>query len=252
LEFQGTESAMLAIRKVLDNSPFDHNRVVAAEILSTQKDPRVAGAISRLWAAPSWQARERATELIGALPGENPEIILLEFLNQNEPEVRLAATNLADPKFELACRRLLWGSVNDPSDAVRAASYLQLFKSTIPKFRDEARKGVSDDSAEVRLEVLKAFSAKPAEADRATLQQAVTDRSPNVRAAALRGFCKLTGPVTVDEIGNVIKDDHAEVQLALIALAVEKKIQLPAEAVSRLKASSDANVSAAAQALSGS
>ncbi len=252
LAFQDTATARAAVRSVLDNSLFDHNRVVAAELLAKDKDPKSAGPISRIFAARSWQARLRAVELVAGFTGDDAKMITLVFLNQNEPEIRLTTTNLADPKNDLACRRLLWGSVNDPSDAVRLASYLQLLKAPVAKYRTEARKGVTDDSSFVRLGVLKAISGSITEEDRAALQQAVTDKSPSVRAEALRGFAGLPGAVKLEEVENTVKDEHVEVQLALIGLAVKKSLALPAEIVQKLKASANSEVANAAKALSGS
>lgn len=161
LAFQETETAKGAIRNILDNSPYEHNRAAAAEVIAAWKSTLDAGAISRLLAASSWQVRLRATQLLAGLPGEVPKDILITFLNDVSPEVRLSTTELEDPKLELPCRRMLWSAVNDPSDAVRAASYIQLLNSPIAKYRQEGQKGVKDDSPWVRAQVQKALQKSP-------------------------------------------------------------------------------------------
>jgi len=252
LQFQGTESAKTALRNILDNGVYETDRMFAAEAIAAENLPNSTGAISRLLAVPSWQAKVRALDLISKLASGDPDkAMMITFLLQDSPEVRLRATQLADPAFDLACRRLLYGAVNDSSDAVRAASYVQLLKSPTAKYREEGRKGIGDDSAAVRLIVLQALTEKPTEAERAVLQQAVTDKSPELRAEALRGFAKIPGNVQAEEFANTFKDTNPEVQLALVQLAISKKVSLPVEVVKELKSSPNAEVAEAAKALPG-
>lgn len=249
LEKLNSETARSAIRTLVSEAPFDANRLAASKILAKSRDPQVAGLISRLWAGRSWRARLGAVETLAGLPGEDPKLILMVFLNQVEPDIRLRVTELADPNVDLVGRRLMWGAVNDPSDAVRSASYRQLLRSRIDKYRTEGFGGVKDDSPAVRAEVVAAVGALGNEEGRGALRQAVTDPVAEVRAAALDGFGKLPGAVSVEEIENTLRDARPSVQRSLVRLALAKKLALPADAIQRLRESRDPEVAQEAQKL---
>ncbi|MBI1757593.1 MAG: HEAT repeat domain-containing protein [Fimbriimonas ginsengisoli] len=242
LQALGTSEAWSEIRRVLEAGTSEEARAVAARLLSAQGDSKLAGPISGLLSSRNWRTRRAAARAIAALPGKDPAIIELIFLQETDPAVRLAATQGADASYELVANRLLWTAVNDPSDAVRAAAYAKLIGSDKENFRREGYRGIRDDGRGVRLELLKLFADKPSEAHRGALRIAVADPDPEVRAAALRAFTVLQGVVSLEEIGNVLKDRHPWVQAALLDLSRARSLPLPDETLALLRDSLDPDV----------
>ena len=132
---------------------------------------------------------------------------------------------------------------------VRAESDIKLIQSPTPANRTEGYKGVRDDSKFVRLHVLEFLASQPKEENRNALRIAVADKSGLVRAAALKGFAALEAPTTIDEISNVLDDSDSNVQLALINLAIKKKLKLPQKTIDAMASSADPRVSLAAKGL---
>jgi HEAT repeat protein len=246
---QKTETALAAIRRSLKYGVTERSRAIAAHLLAETKDPKLAGDIMILITNRNWQTRLAAVEAIGKLPGPEAGIIGLAFIQQADPEIKLAATRLADPTREYDMRKVLWSAVNEPSDAVRALSLIKLMQSPTATFKAEGYKGVRDDSRFVRLQVLDWMAQNPDEAHRGALRLAVTDRSAAVRAQALRAFASLREPTTLDEITNVMSDQDSEVQLALIGLAKAKGLKLSAETLGAMRNSSDPRVVEASKSL---
>ena len=247
----GTDSAWMTIRHALLAGTTDLSRITAARILGAKKDPSLAGPISVLMAQRSWQVRKAAAEAISQIPGKEASIILMTFLNDLDPSVRLAVTKGADVSEEYVCNKLLYSQVNDVSDAVRAWSSLRLINSPIASFKAEGYKGVRDDSRGVRIEILQELAKNPSEAHRQALRIAVADSDPGVRAAALDAFAKMPGDISNDEIANTLHDKHPWVQKALVELALAKKMSLPKETVMELQSSVDENVAKEAKGLAG-
>jgi hypothetical protein len=171
------------------------------------------------------------------------------FVNNKDPEIKLAVTRCADPAQEGDIRMLVWSAVNEPSDMVRADSCIKLIQSPTASARTEGYKGVRDDSEFVRLRVTEYLSASAKEDGREALRLAVADRSPAVRAAALRGFAALDKGATAEEVSNVMDDQDPEVQLALIDLSKKRALKLPQKTVDAMLASPDPEVSSAAKGL---
>ena len=251
LAILGSESAWATIQHALLAGTTDLAKITAAKLLSTRKDPTLAGQISVLMAQRSWQVRKASAEAIGALPGREASIMLMAFLQELDPSVRLTATMSADTAQEYVCSKLLYSSVNDPSDAVRAWSNVKLTMSPLESFKNEGYKGVRDDSREVRILLLQQLAAHPSETHRQALRIAVADSDPEVRANALTAFGTMAGAVSVEEIANTLHDRHAWVQRALVELALTKKLSLPKETLLALQSSSDESVAKMAKELGG-
>jgi HEAT repeat protein len=227
LLYQGTPESYAAIKKTLEIGPTDFAREFATRAILKINDPNPLGSLTVLLSVSSWRARLAGAETIAALGTPEAARVLTTFLLQSDPAVRLAATVGADIRVDQVCKRLLWGAVNDSSDAVRAASYWSLLRAPDPQYVAEGVKGVRDDSKAVRLFLLEAFRAEPSEAYRAALRIAVTDLDPEVRAAALRAFAKLPGPVAIEEVQNTVADRDPRVALAFAELAGAKGLEPP-------------------------
>ncbi len=246
-----TDSAWMTIRHALLSGTTDLARITAAKLLGAKKDPTLAGPISVLMAQRSWQVRRAAAEAISGIPGKEASIILMTFLNDLDPSVRLAVTKGADVNEEYVCNKLLYSQVNDTSDAVRAWSSLRLITSPIASFKSEGYKGVRDDSRGVRILILQQLAAHPSEEHRQAIRIAVADSDPGVRAAALAAFATIPGIVSNDEIANTLHDKHPWVQEALVELALAKKLSLPKETILDLQSSVDKTVAEKAKGLAG-
>lgn len=237
----GTPTAKAEIVRLIASSPFERVKQVAALEVGKMGDAKLAGAMSLLFASKNWQTRLAGAKGIAMLPGDEPAVILMTFLQEIDPQIRLAVTEGANTANPVVLKRLLWSAVNDPSDAVRAASCLRLIFSGKAREVAEGYKGIRDDSVWVRIAILKGLAAKPDEAHRGALRIAVVDLSPRVRAEALTAFGTLK-EVSLDEISNTLEDKYPVVQRALIQLAKAKNLTLPKNALDNLKASIDPKV----------
>ncbi len=227
LLFQETPAALAALKRAVEIGPFDHSREMAARALAARKDPKLIGTLSTLFSAASWQCRLVGAEALGTIPTREAAIVQLVFLQELDPLVRLAVIRSANPDYDLVGRRLLWCAVNDPSDLVRAESYLKLLHSPNPALASEGAKGVRDDSGAVRLLILERLRQSPTEAGRPALRLAVADVAAEVRAEALLAFVRLAGPVSLEEVQNTLLDPDPRVRSAFDELARVKGLARP-------------------------
>lgn len=249
LAFQDTPESWGAIRACLESGPFDFTRALAARTMLSKADPKLASPFSFLLTARNWRHRATGAHCIGALPGREAAIILMSFLRDLDPCVRMAVISGANPDLDLVCRRLLQAAVNDPSEVARAAAYCKLATSPIAEYQAEGAKGVRDESPYVRLAILEWMRSRGVEQDRGAIRLAVTDAFAVVRAAALRAFAALPGSVELAEIANVLSDSDPRVQRELIALARAKGLVLDEATKAQLAASVDAEVARLAKGL---
>lgn len=226
LMHQGGEIALTTVRRSVRIGVTPLVRGEAGKLLGETKDPKYAGDIVALLTDKSWLNRRTGVEALGMIPGKETAVLKMAFLEQTDPEIKIAVARASDPTDEYQMRKLLWSAVNEPSDAVRAASDAALIGSPDATFRAEGYKGVRDDGRATRLMVLTYLEEHPNEAHRGALRLAVTDRSASVRAAALRAFAQLEKGVEAEEIANVLEDRDPEVQLALQALAKKRGFAL--------------------------
>jgi hypothetical protein len=224
----------------------DQARATAGALLSDSGDFVIAGALGGLASNDqSWVIRLRALKDLANFKGDAAAALRRFGLRQDNPEIKLAATSELDPTNSDDVSALLYSAVNEPWDRVRADSDIKLVQSDSEKARTEGYKGVRDDSWFVRVYLLDWLADHPKDDHRDAARIAVADRSPRVRAAALRLFAALPGAVSPDEIQNVLEDRNPEVQLQLLALAKKKDIQIPADEMAAMKTSPDKRVSIA-------
>jgi HEAT repeat protein len=222
---QHSDAAWAALKKAVESGPFDFTRVFSARELGAKPDPRMAATLSLMLTSRSWRGRMFAAESIAKVAAEPQQLILMAFLIETDPAVRLAATKGANTGVDDVCKRLLWSAVNDPSDEVRAWSCLKLIQSGNSKYVPEGNKGVRDESVGMRRRLLELLRENPSEAARPALRLAVADTDPTVRAAALRAFAALPGPVERAEVQNTLADPDPRVRQALEALRRAKGFQ---------------------------
>lgn len=238
----GTPTAKAEMVRLVTSSPFENVKQIAAIEVGKMGDAKLAGLLSRQFASRFWQTRMAGAKAVTMLPGDEAAVISMTFLQENDPQVRLNLTRSANVQNSVVQKRFLWSTVNDPSDSVRAESAWRLITSGKENLAAEGYKAIRDDSNWVRIDLLNRMALSAAEAHRATLRLAITDLSPRVRAATLAALAKQPGAVSLDEIANVLQDKFPVVQLALIELVKSKKLSLPAESLTNLRASIDPRV----------
>ncbi len=242
LAYQGTESARAVLMRTLNFGISDHAKAVAGQVLAQSKEPSLATNLLVLLAARSWQAKLIGVQALGILPGKTAAIARSSALLLTDYQIKLAATQFADPADQEAMRRVLWSSVNEPSDMVRAWSNLKLTQSTLAEFSKEGYKGVRDDSIGARVILLNLWSSSPNEAQRPSIRLALKDASPAVRAAAVRAIGALEAAPTDEDLGSLYKDEQPDVLLELVQLAKRKGIKLPDDTLRAVKNSPDPRV----------
>ncbi len=224
LAHQGTDVAWAALKRAVEIGPFDFTRCFAARALRAKPDIKNVGTLSLMLTARSWRGRRWAAESIGVMANEPQQMVLMAFLHEVDPAVRVAATRAANPKNEEVCKRFLWSAVNDPSDELRAVSCFKLVQSGIAKYVNEGLKGVRDESVGMRRRFLQLIQGAPSEVFRPALRLAVIDAAPSVRAEALRAFAKLPGAVAKAELGNAPTDPDPRIKTAMSELRAAKTI----------------------------
>jgi len=240
LDFQGTLEAKVELRRLVTEGPLDLNRQIAAERMAADGNADDAGLISQLFGAKGWVAKVAAVDAIAKLKGPNTQVILLAFLLDDEPLVRLDVLRPADLNQRHVQRRVLWASVNDASDAVRLAAIRRLLDSPDAKLRQEGARGIRDESRYVRLETILALPSM--ETSRNALRIAVVDSDPEVRAAALAKFAALPDAVSADEVSIALDDPFPLVQIQAIALIKAKSLPVTEAQRARFKSSVSADV----------
>lgn len=254
LAFQESPDALSILEGIMRKGPFEANQRFAAELFAKFPDKKYLPGLNLMMIQRGWRTRMAAVEALAAIKQRESEIVLITSLapqSEPHPAVRLRIAQVIDPTFDLAARRLLFAAVNDPSQWVRATAAGRLIDSSFDQIRSDALKTVKDDSPTVRLYLLGLMKAGAKAEYRPALRLAVTDPDLRVRAAALDAFAAQPDAVSSTEIQNTFEDTDEGVELALVNLAVAKKISLPAAVVTRLKGSNNEKIRQAAANLPG-
>jgi HEAT repeat protein len=234
-----TPTATEALQRAIRGAASDRARGMAAEVLSETHDPKLVALILPLNQARSRAARLSAVRALGNIPGEESTLMRMAFLPQIDPEIKLATTLTADANDDYQGRKLLWSAVNEPSDAVRLESLRRLSYSTVKEFQSEGMKGVRDDSVGVRVALLQAWTSTPRKELLPAIRLALTDRYPRVRAAALAALAANADPIDPKDLTSAFADPDPQVALAVLRIAKEKSIPIPADTLDRWRKSPD-------------
>ncbi len=251
LKFQDSPEGFAALKDVLNHGPFDTNRRLAYLVLADDIAKLTLKEVDALVVCRSWMGRVDGVHALTKINLEHRALQIITALQDEDPRVRAAVVDAAEVDDDLSARRLLYCAVNDPSEYVRVRSFEKLIFSKIDPVRTEALRSVRNESTTVALDILQVMG-KSGKADfRPAVLLAVVDTRPEVRAAAVYALAALPGPIKTPEVQNLLADDDVEVQKALLRVAIDKKFDLPADLVSKLKASQDAEVAALATKLGG-
>jgi HEAT repeat protein len=248
LAFQGTETARNTLRNTIKYTVGDYVKATAATLLAESGESKYTGDMLILFTQNSWQTAIAAIQGLAKVNPGAPQARHV-FLRSNSPAVRLAVVELADAKVSTDRSALQWHALNDPADEVRVAANAKLIASGDPVVAAEGYKGVRDDSRYARILLLQKMEKSPNAAHRPAIMIGLADKSALVRAAAVRALAAQPEAVSNEDLATVVNDLNPEVQLALIALAQAKGVQLPAATVSAMKQSPAKAVQEAAKVL---
>lgn len=219
-----SQIAFAAIR-----GPLGHSYRFAATALGDKKEDVTLEILGVPLLSRSHYARLAAVKSINGMDTEQAAVVASTAISNGDPDplVRLALVSKRRPNSELFARRVLWTAVNDESEWVRANAYVSLLDSPFEEVRDQALRGVRDESVAIQLAVLNYMREHPQEHYRSALRMAVIDPKAIVRAAALRAFATQPGEVVIGEVQNTVGDQSPLVQSALKELADKKGLQIP-------------------------
>ncbi|MGI8923256.1 MAG: HEAT repeat domain-containing protein [Fimbriimonadales bacterium] len=206
----------------------------AAMAMARSGDAKKAPDISVVLTAKSWQARRDGAKAIGMLPGTIPQQMLMMFLMEVDPMVRIAVARGADVDVDPVGKRMEWGSVNDLSNVVRAYDYASLTKSADPVRRSRGYAGLKEPDTDIRRIIAEEMGNDSKDHHVQPLLGLLSDPAPEVRAAAVISLIKMPGKRDFSEMTALAGEDYEEVLIPLLAAAKEKKIELPRVTLERL------------------
>ena len=242
LAFQDTEESQKALHNTIEIGPFEHNRQAALKHTLISPKPEDTSMIRKLMTSDRWQTRLLAVQALGRIHNQGSALMLMAFLFESDPCVRNQVILNQDTKYEIVNRRLMWYSVNDPSEEIRINSYIKLIQSPLAEYQKEGYKGIRDESIWVRAQLLDYMKKNPSDNHRNAIRLAVTDVNAFVRSKALEAFASMDGSVEIAEFENTLADKDPRIQKTLLRLANKKNLSLPEKSLSQLKESASNKV----------
>ena len=235
LAFQDTPESWAGLKTVIRQGRAEELSVAeAARLMGEKNDPSFIEDLSILITARSWSARRAGAMAMGSLPTDPGAQMLMTYLLEVDPMVRLRVAQMARVDVDPVGRRMEWGSVNDLSNIVRAYSYAALTKSADPLLRSRGYAGLKEDDPEIRMIVASALRTAPQESHVAPLMALLSDPVPAVRAAAVTSLMQMPGARSFSDM-SVLNGEYAEeVLYPLLDAARERKIELPRAMLDRL------------------
>lgn len=236
LAFQATDEAVVALRRTVHASALETSRGYAAKRLSELPDQRLNVDVEPLLVCRSGRARRFAVE---ALKGKDEATsrLRMAFLLCVEPEVKLAVTKSADASFAEVRQKLLWSTVNEPSDAVRRESFFKLWPGPNDPIGNADSLGLKDDSFGVRIAILDRMGGDDRFKNLVTA--ALADKVPWVRSAAVDSLARMNG-VTWESIRILVGERDLDVLRSVALLARKHSVALPSELWDRMATGPDA------------
>ena len=235
LAFQDTPESWEAIQAIVRQGRAEEMSLVeAAAAMGAKQDPKFIESLSVLITARSWRARAAGAAAMARLQTDPGAQMLMTFLLEVDPMVRLVVGNSARVDVDPVGRRMEWGSVNDLSSAVRASDYIALTRSSDPLLRSRGYAGLKEDDIDIRRDVASALAMNPQESHVSPLMGLLSDPSSEVRAAAVESLFKMPGQRTFSEMSVLAGENHDEVLYSLLSAARDGKIEIPRSMLERL------------------
>lgn len=161
----------------------------------------------------TWWERYQPVRAIQQVGGLTADAILGVMLQDPDHAVRHAVVDGWVPSTDLGWRRILFAAVNDPSEAVREASRLQLLKAPTPELVAEGLAGINDESPAVRAAMLKQLTVGQ---HRDKFVRALRDPHPMVQATALQALLAAEQNPTVEEVRPLFATGVPDVMQAVV------------------------------------
>lgn len=233
LAFQGGTAGKTALLNTVTNGVNELVRVAAADALAQSGDKALTGPLSTMLTCKSRFGRIAGVRALSQLPGKEPNIVMLAFLQDVDPMVRREVMERASPGEQLVRQRMQYYIVNDPSEAVRSMAAIKL--RTVESAESGSASDAQDDvSGWVRLAFAKQVQGLTWE----QVHVGMADPWPSVRAASLVSAAQMPG-FSLEHVKILLNDADILVSRELARVAERHKIQLPAEVIERLKGSVD-------------
>jgi HEAT repeat protein len=234
LEFQDTPEAWAALKAGVTGGPEDNGRGAAAMALARHGDADAPPTISLLLASRSWVARREGAKALASIPTDAAQRMLMIFLMEVDPMVRIEVAKGAKPDIEPVGRRMEWGSINDLSNVVRGYDYAALTRSSDAVLRSRGYAGLKEPDSDIRRIIAEELGNDPREYHVQTLLGVLSDPNPEVRAAAVRSLLKMPGKRDFSEMSVLSGEDYEEVIVPLLEAAKDRKLEMPKAMLERL------------------
>jgi HEAT repeat protein len=235
LAFQDTPETWDAIQVIIRQGRGEELSVSeAARVMAATKDPKFIEGLSILLTSRSWMTRRDGVRGLAAIPTDPAALMMMTFLMEVDPMVRLAVARNARVDVDPVGKRMEWGSVNDRSSLVRAHSFVALTKSSDALLRSRGYAGIREDDIDIRKIIAESLRLHPMESHVTPLLSLLSDPSPEVRAEAVRSLFAMPGQRSFSEISVLAGENQAEVLHALLEAGKAEKIELPRSMLERL------------------
>lgn len=161
----------------------------------------------------TWWERYQPVRAIQQVGGLTADAILGVMLQDPDHAVRYVVVDGWVPSTDLGWRRILFAAVNDPSEAVREASRLQLLKAPTEELVAEGLAGVNDESPAVRAAMLKQLTVGQ---HRDKFVRALRDPHPMVQVTALQALLTAEQNPTLEELRPLFATGVPDVMQAVV------------------------------------
>ncbi|MDQ2987159.1 MAG: hypothetical protein M3R13_10660 [Armatimonadota bacterium] len=235
LAFQDTPETWAAVQAIVRQGRAEELSLAeAARLMGEKKDPKFVESLSILITAKSWMARREGALGMAAIPTDPGAQMLMTFLLEVDPMVRLAVGQVARVDIDPVGRRMEWGSINDLSSVVRAYNYAALTRSVDPLLRSRGYAGLKETDTDIRRIIAEQLELNPHESHVSHLLGLLSDASPEVRAAAVTSLFRMPGARTFSEMSVIAGENYDAVLYPLLDAARAGKIELPRAMLERL------------------
>lgn len=235
LAFQDTPETWGALKAIVRQGRAEELSVAeAAKLMALTQNVSHIEDLSILLTGRNWSTRKAGAGALGSLPSDQAGLMLLTYLLEVDPMVRMTVARSARQDVELVARRMEWASVNDLSNTVRGHSFAALTRSTDALRRSRGYAGLKEDDPEIRRIIAEELRRWPMDGHVTPLLGLLSDPAPMVRAAAVGSLFAMPGTRSFSEMSVLAGENDDWVLYHLLDAALQKKIELPRSMLERL------------------
>lgn len=136
---QGGETAIQAIRYNFQTALGDFSKLFGAQVMPPIQERKILADLSVGLHAKHPLARCEVVRALARQPFKEAPLVMMTFLNDTEPTVRLAVIESLPAKDSTVLARVIGTARNDPSDDVRAAAFRRLREWGAPEAAESAK-----------------------------------------------------------------------------------------------------------------